>query len=200
MKKWRICKRLECATSHEIKFPPTARTIVFVIRETPCRNWFGSFVVVDINLTYDFLDFYLLDSTGRPKRQPFITQTSSVTEAPSDEVEAEQEGDEDVEPARVTQSVDPARLQFVNIHNFSVSFPSFSSQINRSPSERHSSDKENQIFRGETKVPAGQKALRCAWRDRAVFTRPPQHDGSNKGAYQRLSQLVISCLQSRVIN
>lgn len=42
-------------------------------------------------------------STGRPKRQPFISQTSSVTEAPSDEVEAEQEGDEDVEPARVTQ-------------------------------------------------------------------------------------------------
>lgn len=61
-------------------------------------------------------------STGRPKRQPFITQTSSVTEAPSDEVEAEQEGDEDVEPARVTQSVDPARLRFVNILNFSVLF------------------------------------------------------------------------------
>lgn len=42
-------------------------------------------------------------STGRVKRQPFISQTSSVTEAPSDDVEAEQEGDEDVEPARVTQ-------------------------------------------------------------------------------------------------
>ena len=45
----------------------------------------------------------LFISTGRPKRQPFMSQTSSVTEAPSDEVEAEQEGDEDVEPARVTQ-------------------------------------------------------------------------------------------------
>lgn len=44
-----------------------------------------------------------LRSTGRPKRQPFISQTSSVTEAPSDEVEAEQEADEDVEPARVTK-------------------------------------------------------------------------------------------------
>ncbi len=43
------------------------------------------------------------NSTGRTKRQPFISQTSSVTEAPSDDVEAEQEGDEDVEPARVTQ-------------------------------------------------------------------------------------------------
>lgn len=42
-------------------------------------------------------------STGRSKRQPFISQTSSVTEAASDEVEAEQEPDEDVEPARVTQ-------------------------------------------------------------------------------------------------
>lgn len=101
-------------------------------------------------------------STGRPKRQPFITQTSSVTEAPSDEVEAEQEGDEDVEPARVTQSVDPARLQFVNILNFSVSFLVSPSKINRSPSERHPGDKENQIFRGETKVPAGPQALRCA--------------------------------------
>lgn len=48
---------------------------------------------------------FRLHSTGRPKRQPFISQTSSVTEAPSDEVEAEQEGDDDVEPARVTQYV-----------------------------------------------------------------------------------------------
>lgn len=47
-------------------------------------------------------NLFWLHSTGRPKRQPFVSQTSSVTEAPSDEVEAEQEGDEDVEPARVT--------------------------------------------------------------------------------------------------
>lgn len=37
------------------------------------------------------------------KRQPFVSQTSSVTETHSDDVEAEQEGDEDIEPARVTQ-------------------------------------------------------------------------------------------------
>ncbi|XP_037906052.1 potassium voltage-gated channel subfamily KQT member 1-like isoform X2 [Hermetia illucens] len=35
-------------------------------------------------------------------RGPFVSQNSSVTEAPSDEVEAEQEADEDPEPARVT--------------------------------------------------------------------------------------------------
>lgn len=35
-------------------------------------------------------------------RGPFISQTSSVTEAPSDDVEQEQEADDDVEPARVT--------------------------------------------------------------------------------------------------
>ncbi|KAG5683162.1 hypothetical protein PVAND_012459 [Polypedilum vanderplanki] len=46
---------------------------------------------------------------GRMKRQPFISQTSSVTEAPSDDVEAEQEGDEDVEPARVTQLTEAHR-------------------------------------------------------------------------------------------
>jgi hypothetical protein len=47
--------------------------------------------------------FFYYESTGRQKRQPFISQTSSVTEAASDEVEAEQEPDEDCEPARVTQ-------------------------------------------------------------------------------------------------
>lgn len=57
--KWRIGKRLECATSHEIRFPSTVRNPAFVIQETPCRNWFGSFVVLDSNLTYDFLDFSL---------------------------------------------------------------------------------------------------------------------------------------------
>lgn len=102
-------------------------------------------------------------ATGRPKRQPFITQTSSVTEAPSDEVEAEQEGDEDVEPARVTQSVDPRSTPICQ-HSQLFRFVSRSrpSKINRGPSERHSGDKENQIFRGETKVPAGPQALRCA--------------------------------------
>lgn len=35
-------------------------------------------------------------------RAPFISQNSSVTEAPSDEIEQEQEVDDDVEPARVT--------------------------------------------------------------------------------------------------
>lgn len=35
-------------------------------------------------------------------RAPFISQNSSVTEAPSDEIEQEQEVDEDAEPARVT--------------------------------------------------------------------------------------------------
>lgn len=38
-------------------------------------------------------------------RGPFISQTSSVTEAPSDEVEQEQEADDDAEPARVTSLV-----------------------------------------------------------------------------------------------
>lgn len=101
-------------------------------------------------------------STGRPKRQPFITQTSSVTEAPSDEVEAEQEGDEDVEPARVTQSVDPATPICQHLQLFRFVSRSRPSKINRGPSERHSGDKENQIFRSETKVPASSKALRCA--------------------------------------
>lgn len=60
-----------------------------------------------------FLRYQLLPiHTGTPNRLrrgesstrgPFISQTSSVTEAPSDEVEAEQEADDDVEPARVTQ-------------------------------------------------------------------------------------------------
>lgn len=59
---------------------------------------------------------YLLNhrswSTGTPNRArrgesttgrtPFISQNSSVTEAPSDEIEQEQEVDEDAEPARVT--------------------------------------------------------------------------------------------------
>lgn len=35
-------------------------------------------------------------------RTPFISQNSSVTEAPSDEIEPEQEVDDDAEPARVT--------------------------------------------------------------------------------------------------
>ncbi|CRL03997.1 CLUMA_CG017115, isoform A [Clunio marinus] len=55
---------------------------------------------------------YYMDEPHAPgsrKRQPFISQTSSVTEAPSDEVEAEQEGDEDVEPARVTQLTEAHR-------------------------------------------------------------------------------------------
>lgn len=48
----------------------------------------------------------LFCATGRRGRErPFISQTSSVTEAASDEVEAEQEGDDDAEPARVTQWV-----------------------------------------------------------------------------------------------
>lgn len=46
----------------------------------------------------------LFCATGRRGRErPFISQTSSVTEAASDEVEPEQEPDDDVEPARVTQ-------------------------------------------------------------------------------------------------
>ncbi|KAL7026795.1 hypothetical protein ACKWTF_005170 [Chironomus riparius] len=46
---------------------------------------------------------------GRVKRQPFVSQTSSVTETHSDDVEAEQEGDEDIEPARVTQLTEAHR-------------------------------------------------------------------------------------------
>lgn len=55
---------------------------------------------------------YLLNISGTPNRLrrgestsrgPFISQNSSVTEAPSDEVEQEQEQDDDAEPARVTQ-------------------------------------------------------------------------------------------------
>lgn len=39
-------------------------------------------------------------SRREPSRSQFVSQTSSVTEAPSDEVE--QEGDDDAEPARLT--------------------------------------------------------------------------------------------------
>lgn len=39
----------------------------------------------------------------------FISQSSSVTEAASDEAEPEQEGDDDVEPIRVTQLTEPHR-------------------------------------------------------------------------------------------
>ncbi|XP_037032790.1 potassium voltage-gated channel subfamily KQT member 1-like isoform X1 [Bradysia coprophila] len=42
-------------------------------------------------------------------RTPFISQNSSVTEAPSDEIEQEQEVDEDAEPARVTTLTDAHR-------------------------------------------------------------------------------------------
>lgn len=35
-------------------------------------------------------------------RGPFVSQNSSVTEAPSDEVEVEQEQDDEQEPVRVT--------------------------------------------------------------------------------------------------
>lgn len=38
-----------------------------------------------------------------PNRGVFVSQNSSVTEAPSDEVEAEPEPDDEPEPARVTQ-------------------------------------------------------------------------------------------------
>lgn len=46
---------------------------------------------------------------GRGRERPFISQNSSVTEAPSDEVEPEQEGDEDAEPTRVTQLTEAHR-------------------------------------------------------------------------------------------
>ncbi|CAO1398778.1 unnamed protein product [Diamesa serratosioi] len=55
---------------------------------------------------------YYMDEpqTGRRGRErPFISQNSSVTEAPSDEVEPEQEGDEDAEPTRVTQLTEAHR-------------------------------------------------------------------------------------------
>lgn len=43
---------------------------------------------------------------GEPStRGAFVSQTSSITEAPSDEVEPEQEGDEEQETARVTTYV-----------------------------------------------------------------------------------------------
>lgn len=47
-------------------------------------------------------------------RGPFVSQNSSVTEAPSDEVEAEQEADDDAEPARVTSYVIGHLLQIEN--------------------------------------------------------------------------------------
>lgn len=40
---------------------------------------------------------------GETVRGCFVSQNSSVTEAPSDEVEPEQEADDEIEPARVTQ-------------------------------------------------------------------------------------------------
>lgn len=40
---------------------------------------------------------------GESVRGCFVSQNSSVTEAPSDEVEPEQEPDDEIEPARVTQ-------------------------------------------------------------------------------------------------
>lgn len=40
---------------------------------------------------------------GDTVRGCFVSQNSSVTEAPSDEVEPEQEADDEIEPARVTQ-------------------------------------------------------------------------------------------------
>lgn len=40
---------------------------------------------------------------GESVRGCFVSQNSSVTEAPSDEVEAEPEADDEIEPARVTQ-------------------------------------------------------------------------------------------------
>lgn len=41
-------------------------------------------------------------SSTTTTRGIFVSQNSSVTEAPSDEVEPEQEQDDDAEPARVT--------------------------------------------------------------------------------------------------
>lgn len=54
---------------------------------------------------------FVCDKTGTPNRARrgesvrgcFVSQNSSVTEAPSDEVEPEQEPDDEIEPARVTQ-------------------------------------------------------------------------------------------------
>uniref|UniRef100_A0A336MUT2 Potassium voltage-gated channel subfamily KQT member 1 n=1 Tax=Culicoides sonorensis TaxID=179676 RepID=A0A336MUT2_CULSO len=46
---------------------------------------------------------------GDSVRGCFVSQNSSVTEAPSDEVEPEQEPDDEIEPARVTQLTDAHR-------------------------------------------------------------------------------------------
>lgn len=62
-------------------------------------------------MSYLYIDLIICFPLGTPSRLrrgesttrgPFISQTSSVTEAPSDEVEQEQDADDDVEPARVT--------------------------------------------------------------------------------------------------
>lgn len=174
--------------------------IVFVIEETPCQNWFRSFVVFDSNLTYDFLDFFL--SLNRSTQTPTLHYSNKFGDGSTERRSRSRTRGWRGCWTSTSDTVSWSRMALICQHSqlFRLVSRFFPSKINWSPSERHSGDKENQIFRGETKVPAGQKALRCAWRDRAVFTRPPQHDGSNKGAYERLSQLVISCLQSRVIN
>lgn len=83
-----------CTIFHAIKFGSSAG----------CR--------VTINNSFWFYLFSRFFCAGTPNRMargesstsrgPFISQTSSVTEAPSDDVEQEQEADDDVEPARVT--------------------------------------------------------------------------------------------------
>lgn len=69
-------------------------------------------IIRHINDEFECIQFVC--SAGTPNRLrrgesstrgPFISQNSSVTEAPSDEVEQEQEVDDDAEPARVESYV-----------------------------------------------------------------------------------------------
>lgn len=138
-------------------------------------------------------------------RGPFISQTSSVTEAPSDEVEQEQEADDDVEPPRVTSYVhlsaitntvtmycETIRWSQPNANRArSLCFVCFVAvaaaavaavlKVDRRPPECDPSDTENQIFCGSSQVPAGAKTVRCARCHRTILTGSSEYDGEDQG-------------------